>query len=133
MEHAIEGAPYYECERSPYTAWAYTVKDNRSETTDYYAFFDRCEQFGCKVVSKFSEHGNHNKLHYHGVIKIPKGFYRKKLMMPGLHLKLKEITDYEGWLEYCKKEQPTDDDHTYDKCGNHTPINCCPNISCKLF
>lgn len=133
MEDAIEGAPYYECEKSPYTSWAYTVKDNRSETTDYNIFFDRCTKFGIVVNSKYAEYGKHNKLHYHGIMKIPKGFYRKKLMMPGLHLKLKEITDLEGWLEYIKKEQPADDDHCYDENKNHLPVNCCPNITCKLF
>lgn len=133
MEDAIDGVSYYECKRSPYTLFAYTVKDNRRETSDYNMFFDRCKQFGCEILSKHSEYGMTKKLHYHGVMKIPRGFYRKKLMIKGLHLYLEEVYDYGGWKEYCKKDHPTVDDHTYDKTGNHTPINCCPNITCKLF
>lgn len=92
--------------KSPTTSYAFTVKDNRKETTDYAPFFDRCKSFGVVVSVKVGELDSHNKLHYHGILEIPKGFYRKKLTMPGLSLKLVELYDLEGWTKYIQKDQP---------------------------
>jgi len=85
--------------------FAYTVKDNRVDCTDYRSFFDNSEKKGCSFYSKFKELDKKGKIHYHGIVFIPKRVYRKALCLKGLHLKLKEIFDVEGWEEYCKKDQ----------------------------
>lgn len=91
--------------KSSTVAYGFTVKDNRVDTTDYRSFFERCEKMGCPITHKYSELDSKGKLHYHGIINIPKGFYRKRLMVDGLHLKLVELFDHEGWLKYCQKAQ----------------------------
>lgn len=91
--------------KSVSTAYGYTIKDNRSETTDYQSWFDKADKMGCKFETKHAEYGSSNKLHYHGIVQIPKGFYRKRLMQKGLHLKLEELFDRAGWEQYCKKEE----------------------------
>ena len=83
----------YEESYSDVQAWGYTIKDNRTETTDYESWFTNAERLKCKIVSKSPEYDSKGKLHYHGVIEIPKRFYRKRLMQKGLHLHLQEITD----------------------------------------
>lgn len=89
------------------TAYAFTVKDNRRETTDYSSFFDRLSKFDVEIDCKYKELDSKGKVHYHGIVLIPKGMYRKKLMMPGLHLKLEELYNREGWMKYITKDQMT--------------------------
>lgn len=91
--------------KSDTTAYGYTVSDNRVDVTDYQPWFDKVDKLGCRVVTKCAEHDSKSRLHYHGVILIKKGFFRKRLMMPGLHVKLVEIYDREGWDLYCNKQQ----------------------------
>lgn len=43
--------------------------------------------------------------HLHGIITLPRNFYRKRLMQKGLHIHMIPLFAVEGWLEYCKKNQ----------------------------
>lgn len=95
-------------------SYAYTVKDNRSDDTDYLEFFERIEKKGCKALSKCPEKDSRGRLHYHGIIQIPKSCFRKTLVPQGLHMKLKKIFDEEGWEHYIKKDQDGDDIDTND-------------------
>ena len=95
-----------EITKAEHVSYGYTVKDNRPETTDYQSFFDRCEKFGVKITHKYPEYDSKGKLHIHGIMQIPKGFYRKKICMDGLHIKLVEIYDEAGWKRYITKDQP---------------------------
>lgn len=94
--------------------YAYTVKDNRVDCTDYKEFFETLEACGCIVLSKHAERDKRGKLHYHGVVKIPKICYRKTLCLKGLHLILKRVYDSHGWELYCKKDESDDDEDTND-------------------
>lgn len=94
----------FECKNSKHTLYGFTVKDNRQDVTDYDSFFDRCNKFKCDVQEYYGELDSKGRLHFHGIISIPKGFYRKKLCMPGLHLDLEEIYDLKGWVKYIKKD-----------------------------
>lgn len=100
----------YECQSSNHTLYGFTVKDNRIDVTDYDSFLDRCAKFKCIVQEYYGELDSKGRYHLHGIISIPKGFYRKKLVMPGLHLKLEEIYNLIGWTKYIKKDQPRDND-----------------------
>lgn len=42
-------------------------------------------------------------LHYHGVIRITTGFYRKNLIVKNFHLYLRKVFDVNGWVDYCFK------------------------------
>lgn len=90
-------------------SFAYTVKDNRVDSTDYIPFFDNMEKKGCIVVCKYAEKDSKGKLHYHGIVKIPANCYRKSLCLKGLSMKLVNLFNEEGWLEYCKKDQHDSD------------------------
>lgn len=94
--------------------YAYTVKDNRTDSTDYIQFFENMEKKGCQIVNRYGEKDSKGKLHYHGIVKIPTKIYRKALCLKGLHLKLKELTDEEGWTTYIKKDQGYQSDDTDD-------------------
>lgn len=92
--------------------WAYTVKDNRKEVTDYRKFFEVLKKKGCDVLTKYPEYGQTNRLHYHGVVMIPEKVHRKSLAIDGLHFHLDEIFDRAGWDKYCRKEVLSEDDGT---------------------
>jgi len=42
-------------------------------------------------------------LHYHGVIRIKKNFYRKSLCVRGFHVYLTPCFNVYGWFDYCFK------------------------------
>ncbi len=42
-------------------------------------------------------------LHYHGVIRIKRNFYRKNLIVKGFNIHLSSIYNLYGWMEYCFK------------------------------
>ncbi len=44
-------------------------------------------------------------LHYHGVIRIKKNFYRNSLRVKGFHIYLKPIFNIVGWVNYCYKNE----------------------------
>lgn len=51
------------------------------------------------------DNSNRARLHCHGVIELPKGFYRRRLDIgKGYHWKLKPITDLTGWMHYIRKD-----------------------------
>ena len=93
-------------------SFAYTVKDNRVDSTDYVPFFDNLEKKGCIVINKYGEYDSKGKLHYHGIVKIPAKCYRKSLCLKGLSMKLVDLYNEEGWIQYCMKDQ--DDPDTDD-------------------
>jgi len=93
--------------------YAFTIKDNRVDCTDYDSFFDVLLDNECIVGVKCSEKDSNGKLHYHGTVTIPKNVYRKKLCPKGCHLKLKEIRsegDHQYWEEYCYKDNDSQTD-----------------------
>ncbi len=88
-------------------AFAYTVKAlgaNDVTTGHYHPFFDRLNKLSIEVEYKVSERDKLGKVHYHGIMYLPKGFYRKRLMINGFHIKLREITDKAGWITYIHKD-----------------------------
>jgi len=85
--------------------YAFTIKDNRKEQSDYYSTFDQWEKKGCIIRCKYAEQDSQGKLHYHGIVSIPEKCYRKALCPKGMHFMLKEIYDESGWDIYIKKDQ----------------------------
>jgi len=85
--------------------WAFTIKDNRVDSTDYNQFFDLCKKNHCVIDCSYKELDKKGKLHLHGIINIPKECYRKKLLPNGLHMKLKMLFNEQGWDEYITKDQ----------------------------
>lgn len=65
------------------------------------------EHYGIIIRDYFFEdkdkEGKAVPLHMHGIVDIPKNFYRKNLMQYGLHLKLVPMFALQGWKEYCQK------------------------------
>jgi len=54
-----------------------------------------------------------SKLHMHGVLYVRKGYYKKKLQIPGYYVYVTDIYRLDTWLEYCKKSQPKDSQVKY--------------------
>lgn len=111
-------------------AFAYTVKAlaTKDVTLDTYGtFFNKLDKLGIKVEYKVWEFDSKRKLHYHGILYLDKGFYRKRLTTAGMHMKLVELTDRKGWIKYIYKDQDPqewpDDGFELDKpFNNNKPI-----------
>jgi hypothetical protein len=101
--------------RYPSQRWAFTICDNQRDIVmdedhrkNYRMLFEQWEK--CDTVHVrycYEEKGEKlNILHLHGTVEMPKGFYRKMLMLPGYHIKLKLLESDEaeqGWIEYACK------------------------------
>jgi len=92
--------------------YAFTIIDNRRNSLRYEQFFDRLREAHCTIYDKAGELNKAGKLHYHGIVGIPKDVYRKGLCPSGFHMCLKSLHDREGWEQYFKKDQPDDDPDT---------------------
>lgn len=94
--------------RAGFIAFAFTVKIIRRGTTptedDYLPFFAKLAKFQIEIEYKIPEFDKMGRLHYHGIIYLKKGFYRKKICVPGMHIKLEEIYDKKGWEKYIHKD-----------------------------
>lgn len=100
-----------EINKSQYVSYCFTVKDNRKEQTDYSRFFslwDKFEKEGYITMDcKYYEKDIHGRGHYHGIVAIKKGFYRKKMCPDGYHVKLDECYNRAQWVRYITKDQGT--------------------------
>lgn len=88
-------------------AFAYTVKTlgaTVTSTSAYDTFFNKLAKLNIEIEYKVSELDSLGKLHYHGIMYLPKGFYRKRIMSNGYHVKLREVTNRAGWLTYIHKD-----------------------------
>lgn len=54
----------------------------------------------------FEKDKGKDHVHLHGVVKIPIGFFRKKLSLKGFNMLIKPIHDMKGWLRYLAKDRP---------------------------
>lgn len=106
--------------RSNLKAFAYTIKPLSKElmNDECDAFFDNLDRLKIKVEYKISERDSKGKLHYHGVILLPNGFYRKRLVVHGYSIKLVEMFDKAGWLKYIHKDVDTEDEKIRESMHN---------------
>lgn len=98
-----------EITKSQSLAFAYTIKKlNKTNQPpsqgDYDVFFKKLSKFNITVEYKISELDSKGHIHYHGILYLDKGFYRRKLMIKGFHMKLDEIYDKSGWVKYIHKD-----------------------------
>lgn len=95
--------------KSDTVAYGFTVKKlgkEQAEIEDYCAWFIHISKFKNVVIEHhYPERDSQGKIHYHGVIYVPKTFYRKRLEFKGFHLKLEQIYDLQGWIRYITKDQ----------------------------
>lgn len=90
--------------------WAFTVKyvkgtEDKDLQFEYETLFNFWKKNGVNILESQSHHGGENgRLHYHGIIMVKRGLYRKKLVKPGYHVKLTPIVDRAGWVAYMNKE-----------------------------
>lgn len=101
------------------TTWGFTLKCNynvyvnhRYDDQYYLARYARIvvswRHLGATILNESFERDSTGKLHIHGVIKLPRGFYRKTLMTTGDHLdlvKLPTLGKIREWSGYCDKDQ----------------------------
>lgn len=73
---------------------------------DYKKIFAHWEKNKVHIVEMVSEIGDESKkLHYHGLLEISRGVYRKKLHLKNFHVKLESIYNREGWQRYINKNK----------------------------
>lgn len=90
--------------KSKQIAFAYTIKTNVTLDVDYEPFFKRLDKLSIKVEYKIGELDSKGKLHYHGILYLDKGFFRKRICLNGYHVKLVELHDRKGWIKYIHKD-----------------------------
>jgi len=84
--------------------FTFTIKSLGSDLdSDYTTFLDKLTKYKIKVHYKQGERDDSGKFHFHGLIDIPKGFYRKKLVTQGNNLKLVEFYPGDAWETYTHK------------------------------
>lgn len=80
---------------------------NENDYDDYFTFLrksnPKCELHKWVYEDNVKEPG----VHIHGVLRVPKGYFRKRLcpVNGSYHVKLVKITDLEGWIRYMRKDK----------------------------
>lgn len=97
----------YEENRSQDVAWSFTVKKlggQHSEVSiiDYTDVINKFKTLGF-IKDIESEDDSNGRVHIHGIILLRKGFYRKRLTTPGFSIRLDEIYNEQGWVNYIYK------------------------------
>jgi len=89
--------------------WAVTLKLNVPNPTvhDYVKIIASWRDKGAQILSyEFEREPNEtNKLHIHGILKLPVNYYRKTLAEDKLHYHLVSINDLRGWINYMVKNK----------------------------
>lgn len=100
--------------------FAFTVKQLGRQNamavpSTYEPIFDKWSTMGCHVVLKQFETDPRGVCHFHGILSMPTGLYRKRLTMTGFHMYMERIYDRQGWHKYCVKQNliQTDYDTTH--------------------
>ncbi len=87
-------------------SWAFTVKylsrEKKIDEKCYEPFFERLYSLGSNIVM-IAELDSKKILHFHGIVSLPKNFYRKFLCIKGFHVKFKTLYNYIGWQKYIFK------------------------------
>ena len=88
-------------------AVTYRKHGKKSDTILKEDFKPLLDFLGKKLVTHvFEKDKDKDHVHLHGIIKISKTYYRKKLCFEGFNLKIKPIWGMDGWLKYLSKDQP---------------------------
>lgn len=86
------------------------TKKNASgiDASTYEPFFKNLYIHARKVFM-LAELSRRNILHYHGVIHLPIGFFKRRLVVKGFHFKIETIWNMRGWLTYVYKDYQLED------------------------
>lgn len=88
-------------------AVTYRKHGKKSDTVLEEDFKPLLDFLGKKLVTHcFEKDKDKDHVHLHGVIKIPKTYFRKKLCFEGFNVKIIPIYDMRGWLRYLAKDSP---------------------------
>lgn len=92
-----------EIETAKFVPFAYTIKSlGQDLDADYDPFFRKLSKH--KIEYKIAEVDGKGKKHYHGIVLLPKNFYRRRLTTQGFSLKLVQLYDRAGWIRYIHKD-----------------------------
>lgn len=87
--------------------FAITLKFNQKPDcvpSDYLSVLEEWkDSYGIVIHENAFEPDNKGICHMHGIIAIPKGFYRKRMQRYGLHVMIRPIKDRQGWIRYMYK------------------------------
>lgn len=92
-------------------AWAFTIKARRRAGCTF-ANYKTAKllwlMYGCKISYSAFEYDKQGRLHEHGIVLIPVGVFRKKLLISTYSINFKPLKtkeDIAAWKAYCDKEQ----------------------------
>lgn len=89
-----------------YKSYIFTIKSLGDEMDGEYGdFLTKLKKYNIHVHYKYGERDPKGKFHYHGLLDLPNGFFRKKLVTKGNNLHLREFIPGDSWENYCKKDQ----------------------------
>lgn len=88
--------------------FAFTVKFLGKENvtkvpSDYDTVWSHWAKHKCIVLEKAFEPDSRGVCHCHGIVTIPKDFYRMKLQIMGVNAQFDVLTDKAGWRRYMHK------------------------------
>lgn len=101
-------------DRSKNMPWAFTYKKlGKLKTVEEYTnVISHLNKYGFVKQVEFEE-DSMGKQHIHGIVLLPKGFLRKRLIREGFSCHLKEIYDEKDWIKYITKESKTNLNQIY--------------------
>lgn len=89
--------------------FALTVKFNNKpdcKPSDYIGLFDEWRaKYSVDIHNVYYEPDKQDVCHAHGLISLPRGFYRKKLSTIGVYYYIEKLHNRAGWLQYASKSQ----------------------------
>lgn len=98
----------FEIVKLPYEPYAFSVKRIINPiTVTHESYIPIIELFQKHGTIKAIEYENDSRgtPHIHGILILPKGFFRKKLCPKGFHIKLEYMYDEVRWLRYIRKDR----------------------------
>lgn len=98
-----------EIKKNNFKVFTYTVKAlGKDLDPDYKKVFDKLNQHNVDIHYIQGERDDKGKFHYHGLINLPNGFFRKKLIVQGFNMKLEEFYPGDEWKKYAYKDVPNE-------------------------
>jgi len=95
--------------KSDKTSYGFTLrktsfKQGTPNIEMYEEYLKKVSNLGCIVVHKVYEYTS--GLHVHGVITVPKKLNKNRFRIRGWNMRLDELYDELGWIQYTMKDQP---------------------------
>lgn len=89
-------------------SWALTIRKQMrvSDTVTEADYEPIISLMGTKLIRHvFEKDKAKDHKHLHGIIELPRNYFRSKLMLKGFHTHFVRIYNIDGWVKYMEKDQ----------------------------